>query len=710
MDIVFALSLLLTAGFTGAMLARLLRLPSVTGYILAGVVIGPSGLKLIPAHLLESGLNVFTNIALMLVAFGIGERFDLQQLRRSARAVARVSLGESLGAFVLVAVAVGLVTWYSGTGQQREAVAIALVTASIAVATAPAATVAVIREMEAAGPLSRLVLANIVVNNALSITLFGLTVAAAKALLGTAASGIMVHVPMALLRTVLALALGLALGLATDLIVHRLTRRHDVLVVSLAAVFFCGGFADYLGLSPLLAGVAAGFTVVNRDRRDVRAFRALNDFEPPLYGLFFALAGVELHLQEMWSAGAIGLAFVLARAAGKYVGAWLGARSARMRPEQGCVIGLGLLPQAGLAIGLAYLVRQDPALEGIRATVINVVVASVVVNELLGPPLVKLMLQCGGELGAQEPAPGGPPAVPTDGEFEVVPWTWPRLKPPVLPDGHVVAAVSNPATAPAVVRLAILLSHHYGARPLALHVVSDRPAGSADDFWTEAAHSQAGSVFRLAEQEAANLGYRLDTDLQVAEDVAEGILRSQELYNAQAIVLGHPAAHQAPLFGRVVEAVAHEALCPVVVLKLRGALHTERILVVIRTPEDFAEVRPLVCALAGVMEHQITVMRLLPPETSSADLQASLQDLAGWTYCQELPGSVTYRAVAAESRVHRILEVAQEHDIVVMPTGSQDGFRRMFFGSLAEDVAVRLTKPMIIVRGGMESRTLEENV
>ncbi len=712
-NIIIALGVLLAAGFAGVWLVRLLHLPSVTGYILVGILLGPNGLNVIRAEMLESRLQIFTSIALLLIAFSIGERFEIRQLRRSARAVTRVSLGESLGSFVLVALVVGLVAWLTGTGGAHAGpalwVSVALICAAIAVATAPATTIAVFRELGASGPLSRLALSSVVVNNALSVTLFGLVVAAVKVLLGTSAGGGWMQGVLPLANTVLSLAAGFGIGIATDLIVHKLTHRDDVLVVALAAVFFTGGFASFVGLSPLLAGIAAGFAVVNRDRRDVRAFRALNDFEPPLYGLFFALAGAELHLGELLAAGALGIAFVLARATGKYLGAWLGARSADLPRQQSSLIGLALLPQAGLAIGLAYLVRQDPALEVVRTMIIDIVLTSVVINELIGAPLVRYVAVASGETvaSAGEIVAVGSPRERADGHG-IVPWTWPKLKPPAQPAGCVIAVLANPYTAAGIVRIATLLAHHYQAYPLALHVAAPEP--TADDFWGDRARTQEQRLFEIGQREAERLGYRLPSESESAEEIWPEILQATENHNARAIVLGHPGAEQAPQFCQAVDAFAREALCPVVALRLAGELHTERILVPISEPDDFTVVYPMVRALAMVMEHRITVLGLMPPDTPQSDLDVSEDYLIGWEQCQELPGEAVYSAVATESRVHHILQAAQDHDIVVMATGMRSGLRRLFFGSLAEDVAMRIDRPMIIMRGGMESETLREGV
>ncbi len=709
-NLVFALSLLLTAGFALARLAKLCRLPSVTGYIVAGIALGPSWLSLIPEEVLEERLQVFTSIALLLVAFGIGERFDLQQLRATAKSLIRVSLGEITATFLLVGLAVGIVALVTGAGGDAGgpayAIAVGLVCASIAVATAPAATVSVIRELQASGPVSRLVLSTVVVNNAMSVTLFGIAVAAAQVLLGTHEGSLIAQATGPFVVTIASLMLGIGVGLACDYVVHRLHNRADVLVVALAAVFFCGGLAEVIGLSSLLAGVAAGFAVVNRDRRDVRAFRAINDFEPPLYGIFFTLAGAQLHLKEMIASGLLGLVFVLARAAGKYVGAWAGARSVPLNPQRAGSIGLGLLPQAGLAIGLAYLVRQDPSLDPIRSLVISLVVASVVINELLGPPLVRLMLMRAGEVGDED---GRGEASIVDGAvldgIDVVPWTWPKLAPVRRPHGSVLVGVGRPQMVAGLTRIGVLLAHHYAAQPTALHVAAAR---SAEDFWESTADQDAVALFRLADTEARAIGYPLDTEVEFADEEAHGMLRIAEEQDAQAIVVGHPPSRRAGRFCRIVDHLAHEALCPVVVVRLIGALHTERILVPLTCPEDYLTVRPMVAALGAVEEHHVTFLRLMPAECRAPELRAAEEEIAAWPDCDNMPGHCVCRAVAADSRVHAILDAAEEHDIIVMTASSSRGLSRAFFGSLAEDVALQTPKPMLMVAGGMESRSLAE--
>ncbi len=706
-NIVFTLSLLLATGFGLARLMKLLHLPSVTGYIIAGIALGPSGLSIISAELLEDRLYVFTSMALMLVAFGIGERFDLQQLRPVAHTLVRVSVFEIGSVLLLVGTGVSAAAYFIADLPLTHSIATAIICAAIAVETAAPTSIAVIRECEATGPLSRLILSELVVNNAMAVTLFGLMVAIAHALLGTGGQSVLIQVTRPELQTLEALGLGIVTGLLCDFIVHRLHRRADVLVVALAAVFFCGGLATYLGLSPLLAGVAAGFAIVNRDRRDVRAFRAINDFEPPLYGIFFALAGAQLHLQELLAAGVLGLIFVLLRATGKYAGTRLGALSAGVEPEKAALLGLGLMPQAGLAIGLAYLVRQDPALADIRTLIINLVLASVVINELVGAPLTRFMLLRAGEArerDAELPEPSD--AVGSFAAIDIVPWTWPKLKPVAHTGGTVLIGVSHPETAAGLTRVGVLLAHHYAAEPTAVHVAT---ADAADDFWDSAADQEAVALFRQADAEARSLGYPLDTEVEFADEEAHGLLRVAEDMDAQAIVVGHPLSRRVARFGRMVDHVAHEAMCPVVMVRLIGALHTERILVPVSCLEDYLTVRPMVEALGKIEEHEITFLRLMPAECPSPELLKAEKEIESWPQCEEMPGTCSCTAVAADSRVHTVLNAAANHDVIVMASSGRRGLRRAFFGSLAEDVALQTTKPMLMVAGGMESRSIEES-
>jgi len=703
---ILALSVLLASGFALAQLVKLVHLPSVTGFIIAGAVLGPSGFDMVSIDFAEDRLSVFTNMALMLVAFGIGERFDLQQLRSLAKPIVRISAGESGLSFLFVAVGTTFVCWITGVGGDFASwpvwLTVALTLASIAIATAPATTVAVIRETGAGGNVTRLLLSSVVVNNALSVTLFGIVISTAGVLHGVSGDIGIDSVLIPVLKTVGALAIGLGTGFITDILVNRFSRREDILIVALAALFFCGGIADYLGLSSLLAGVAAGFAVVNRHRRDVRVFRALNDLEPPFYGIFFALAGLQLHLEELTYAGLMGVAFIVLRGSGKYIGARWGANKAGLPPEQANNIGLGLLPQAGLAIALAYVIRQETSLEIVRDLLLNVVIASVVINEIIGPPLVRLIL-----IRTGETTPAGIAKAPGLVDVDTVgKYTAESLSPlspvptPQNAKGMVVFGISNPATALGVTRIAVLISHYFQAMPRAVHVINtDRSRSDAEnDPWVK-------DLFRLAKSEAAQLGYPLQADFEVDDDAPRGFLRAAEASNTQIIVLGHPLTKRAPEFERIVDFIAQRSTCPVVIAKFGRSLSTRNILVPVRSLNEISVLTSVFSAMAAAPGKKLTLFYMAPGDTAPHELEKIRHQVTRKFSHEKYGREVFIDVTATDSRLHSVIDAARDHDLIIMSVRGGGRLRRVFFGSLAEDVAQRVDETILLVRAGTEDST-----
>jgi Kef-type K+ transport system membrane component KefB/nucleotide-binding universal stress UspA family protein len=696
MNAILALSLLLAAGFGTAQLAKLARLPSVTGYIAAGIALGPAGLNLIPHDLLRGQLRTFTEIALMLVAFGIGESLDLQQLGRGARTLLRVTLGESLGAFLLVVggtLAAVLASGAFGAATTwRPVLAVSLLAGAIAIATAPASTIAVVREGGYRGPLSRLLLSDVALNNALSVTVFGLATATAHLLLRPGVTGAG-QVGAPIIVTLGSLLIGVGVGLMADWAIHRLTRRSDILIAALGAIFFAGGMAGILGLSPMLAGLAVGFTIVNRDRRDVRAFRALADFEPPIFGVFFALAGAELDLPGLITGGLVGVVFVLTRAAGKVAGAWVGAKLSDLDEPVWRRAGLGLLSQAGLAIGLAYLVEQDPSLAEIRSVLVSMVVASVVVNELIGPPLLRMVLGSveDGMPEERRAAAPGPPRAAT-----IKRWEGGRLERPDPPRGTVVYGMNHLRTVRPLTRLAVLLANHYRALPVGVHVLAE------DDynFWNGSANGAAGALFRIARSEAEDMGYPLITTVEYAATPAEGLARAGGAEAARALLLGHPLQSTTQSFRRVVESAARAVSCPVIVAKLTGLMETSRVLAPVTGAADLRAVEPVVLAITRAEGQRASVLWLLPATAAEAEIQAARAEFDAWLQEVGAASNIEFLPAPAESRLATVIEAIGEHDLTIVSVTPSRGLQRLFFGSLAEDIAARSTKPLIMIWQG----------
>ncbi|MFQ6097027.1 MAG: universal stress protein, partial [Armatimonadota bacterium] len=492
------------------------------------------------------------------------------------------------------------------------------------------------------------------------------------------------------------LLIGAAAGLLMDFVVHRLKRRGEMLTVGLALLLLAGESARLLHMSPLLAGMAAGFTIVNRDRRDVRVFRAINDFEPPMYALFFTLAGAHLHISALAAAGALGAVYALLRVTGKITGANVGARLAKAPPAVRRWLGFALVPQAGVAIGLIFLIQGDEALAAFGAVITPVVLGAVVLSELVGPACARLAVVRAGEAGEVDVA--RPPrdaraqrrAEETLSKVEVGPWKWERLSAPADPAGHVVFGVSHPATVAGLTRIAVLLAHHESARPLAVRVT---PADAGRDG-IDAEATRA--LFSAAKEQARELGVEVATHVEQSASVAAGILAVGSEREARAIVLGHPPTGTRRTLGRVVEVVGRRAECPVIAVRFAGLLHTERILVPFGSLAGLEHVESVVRALAAVGPHNITLLQMMPPETRPDAIVTARGELGRWAEERDLPGPLCYEVVGTEARVDTICKLADSHDLLVM-RAAQRGLRRAFFGSLAEDVAQRCEKPVLMV-------------
>jgi Kef-type K+ transport system membrane component KefB/nucleotide-binding universal stress UspA family protein len=710
----FALAVLLGAGLLGAKLAQLLRLPSVTGFICTGLLLGPSGLNLIKEQHLSENLAHFAEIALMLIAFGIGAHLDWRHLRKSIRSVGYASVFESWGACLLVAGGTFAAAWLTQVGPDewtvKEYVCLAALLGGVATATAPAATFHVMRELRASGPLTRTLMAVVALDDGLAIIIFGVVLAVVGTVVGAAGAGLLTAIGHGILESLGSVLIGLVCGVLIDLFVHRLKRRGEMLTAGLALILLTGEASRMLGLSPLLAGMAAGFAIVNRDRRDVRVFRTINDFEPPIYALFFTLAGAHLRLSALIVAGAVGLVYAVFRPAGKMLGAYIGSRIASAPEAVRKYLGFALVPQAGVAIGLVFLIQADPELSSYADIITPVVLAGVVLSELVGPVSAKFAVTRAGEVGGAEAAPGeatpGPPPSEVD-KLEFAPWTWPQLSPTEPPSGEtVIFGVRHPRTAAPVCRISTLLAHFYDARPLAVRVMTEV---GRSEYEGSRAREETQSLFESAEREAAALGYPLLTDVEFSEDIPDGLVNAARAHRAKAIVLGHPIGGGQRAFRRVVDRVAERAEVPVVVVRFEGPLHTERILVPFGDPDELEPVCSLVYALSAVAEHEVTLLHLMPSGTERSETDRAEAELGEWVAEHGIHDPVRCRAVATDSRLHSITEEAASHDIIIMALDRTGGLRRAFFGSLAGEVGLNCHKPVLLIGGKTAASVALEN-
>jgi Kef-type K+ transport system membrane component KefB len=390
---------LLVGGYLLGELARIARLPEITGYILAGVLLGPSLLGVV-SHDMVPALTVVSEVALGLIALTIGGEFYWNKMKRTGRQVVTISVLEILATFSLVTIAMLLF---------GVPLPFALLLGAVSSATAPAATVAVVKSLGARGRYVDVLYGLVALDDAGAIIAFGIAFAVAGQMVGMGGAG---AAPTAMIGTaLLEVVLSVVVGAVAGYIMWAASRRQlgakGVVIISLGLTFLTIGTASAFHLSPLLANMAAGATIVNLTRGDTRLFAAFEPLTVPMYALFFVIAGTELQPSVLTNPQALtlGIAFVLARALGKYGGVFAGAALSRSDQRIRNNLGLSMLPQAGVAIGLVLLVRSSPLAQSVSDAgaayldlLVNVTLFSVLVNELIGPPLAKMGVVNGTEV------------------------------------------------------------------------------------------------------------------------------------------------------------------------------------------------------------------------------------------------------------------------------------------------------------------------
>lgn len=387
---ILALGLLVLTGLLGGRVSNRFKLPAVTGYILFGLLIGPSVLGILAEETLEY-LSPLHDLALGLIALTIGVELRWERLRKLGLSIINITVLQALAAMLLVIAAMLIL------GQPLP---VALLLGAVCTATAPAATVAVIREYNAAGPLTKTLLAVVALDDALCVLIFGITLTMVKGIVSSSGESSWAILRISIFEILGSLSLGIILALfLSQLLKHWKVEVPNLLSLLLGTTMLAGGLATQFHLSPILTNMVLGTVLSNLTARR-QLFRGLEIIERPIYIAFFALAGAGLELEALSHLGLVGVSYILARSLGKMFGSWLGGTLSHAPPSVNKYLGLALLPQAGVAIGLSMLVTKElPQLSGIISTV---VLASVVVYELLGPVSAKYALVKAGEIRKEQ--------------------------------------------------------------------------------------------------------------------------------------------------------------------------------------------------------------------------------------------------------------------------------------------------------------------
>ncbi|MBN2504352.1 MAG: cation:proton antiporter [Bacilli bacterium] len=397
--VLFYAGIMIATGLLFGKIAKYLHLPNVTGYLVGGLLIGPSILNLVKADAFP-GLEIVSTVALGFIAFTIGNEFRLSYFKKVGTRPLVIAVLEAT--FGVLFVFVGLILYFLIVGDlDNTTLRFSLVLAAIAAATAPAATLMVVRQYKAKGTLTETLMSVVAIDDSVAIVLFGIFVAIANAIAPEAANTpLWIQILMPFYEIIVSLLIGGAIGLILVLGCIWFTGRGNRISLVVAALFLTIYVVDLVGGSQLLAAMAMGGVFANLSKKYEEVNGLIYFVTPPIFIMFFVLSGAELELKVLLVVGLIGVLYILFRVAGKVFGAWLGARVTKAEPKIAKYLGWALVPQAGVAIGLSLVATQvlNPDL---GAKIRAIVLSATLIYELVGPVITKRSLKLAGEISVK---------------------------------------------------------------------------------------------------------------------------------------------------------------------------------------------------------------------------------------------------------------------------------------------------------------------
>jgi len=377
-----SVGLIILLGLLGGQLSHRIKIPKVTGYMLIGLLFGPSVMGLISQTTLDQ-IHLVNDIALGLILFAIGGEIELRHLRAMGKKIILIALAESTGAFCLVfAVSIMIKGDYG----------IAVLLGSISMATAPGVTLLVIREYRSRGPLTETLLAVVAINNILCLIVFRIFFSVFSLAAGEPLSDVLF---ILFKEFALSIIIG---GFVAGIITfweQKIEDLSELLLIIIGGLLLGIGLSNTAGISHLMVCLIIGAVTNNLSMMHRLVYAELRQTEMPFYIAFFVLSGASLHLDSMAHLGFLGIAYLIMRPLGKYIGAYFACRRSKAKPEVASNLGLALLPQAGVAIGMVLTVSETyPAMGQLIGAVI---LSSIIVYEGIGPFLTRLALDRSGE-------------------------------------------------------------------------------------------------------------------------------------------------------------------------------------------------------------------------------------------------------------------------------------------------------------------------
>ena len=407
--------------FAGLIMTRIfkkinLKLPDVTAFLIAGVLVGPfalgalgvPGLGFNSMEALDK-VSILSTVALGFIAFDIGNEFRLAQLKKTGKVATVIGIVQAVTAMALVDIA--LIGLHFVLGPEKLPLPVAITLGAIATATAPAATLMVVRQYKAKGPLTDLLLPIVALDDAVGLVVFAVSFGVAQAMQGGALNVVSVVVNP-LLEIVCSLVLGAAMGSLLTLLEKLFFSNKNRLSLTIAFVMMTIALSTLeiplfgemkISFSSLLVCMMLGTMFCNLSEYSVDIMKRSEEWTAPLYAVFFVLSGAQLDLTVFRypSILLIGMVFILVRCAGKYLGAWGSATLMGCEPNVRKYLGITLFPQAGVALGMVVTAQALGQESG--AMIRNIILFAVLVYELVGPLLTKQSLMAAGEVQSKHP-------------------------------------------------------------------------------------------------------------------------------------------------------------------------------------------------------------------------------------------------------------------------------------------------------------------
>ncbi len=387
--------LVIVSFYAGKLSKKFIKLPTIIGYMIFGVIAGPSILNLISKSL-QYDLTFITEIALGFVAVSIGLELNFSSLKKQGKGIALIIFFQSFLTFLIVFAGVYLVT---------KNIVMAIILAAISPATAPAGTVAIIQEFKAKGSLTKALFAVVGFDDGFGIIIFGFAFAISKSIVRGSMNNISVVILASFKEIFLSIIIGLFIAAIFCKMIRNIQKPPEVISILFGTIIFTVGISNYLHLSFILTNMIIGILVVNTQPYFVtkRIHEQMSLIMPMFFLMFFSLAGCNLHISVLPSIGALGAVYIVTRTIGKVSGASIGAKLGNMESKITKYLGIATLSQAGIAIGLALLVKQEFGIMGgtadeIGSMVLTTVTATSIFFEIIGPICAKIGLKKAGEI------------------------------------------------------------------------------------------------------------------------------------------------------------------------------------------------------------------------------------------------------------------------------------------------------------------------